>query len=400
MMKETLTFYTPYSDFGQFIRALKEVYHTSIQDVSYTDSMVYIQLENQGIIHIHYATHEYNTVYLREKLMDLFQMVDQRGCERKQIQDSLLQQILLFQGVYEVVFTYDPIQRKNKIVSLMEVADKLTALILWETEDISNSFGDIILSRSGSSEVAQFYPIDEASLCIHSFDLTDEQLLRMHRSTQILRHKGIYAPSNLEIPHTMTWYLCQDKEEIIKRCLACMITAMYAGILLEQKWSSEKAYDYVKQLIQLYDVQIVFSIKEIEFLSNTNPSVEECRSFYKGNEYCIPFLWVIGLIDQLNFPNAFSDPSTVIHKMFTYASIEQMAQEVVLRPMEEILDMMDLIQRYQWSIVQTSNLGLEIPANLNPEVVQYWYQAWKWMVNTHNTSWDEVNEKIDMLNPA
>lgn len=400
MMKETLTFYTPYSHFGQLIHALKEVYHTNIQDVSYTDSMVYIQLVNQGMIQIRYATNEYNVAYLRQKLMALFQIVDQRDCERRQIKDSLLQQILLFHGVYEIVFTYDTARRKDKIVSLMEVADKLTALILWETQDISNSFGDIILSRDGSSEVTQFYPIDEASLCIHHYDLTDEQLLRMHRSTQILRHKGIYAPSNLEIPHKDAWYLCQDKEDIIKRCLACMITAMYAGILLDQKWSSEKAYDYVKQLIQLYDVQIVFSVKEIEFLSHPNPSEEECRHFYRGNEYCIPFLWAIGFIDQLHFPNAFSDPSTIIHKMFAYASIEQMAQEVVLRPLEEMLDMMDLIQRYRWSIMQTKNLGFETPAHLHPEVVEYWYQAWKWMVNTHNTSWDEVDEEIDILSPA
>lgn len=398
MAREVLTFYTPYSNFKKFTSALKEVYAVYIKDISYTDSIINIQLENEEWIYISYATNEYNTTYLRQKLIELFQIVDQRSCENIQMKDSILQQILLFQGVYEITFTYESMQRKDKIVSLMEIADKLTALILWETQDLSNSFGDILLSYDGKSEITQFYPIDEAALCMHHYDLTDEQLLRMHRSIQGLRHKGIYAPSNLEVPHQEKWRICQDKREIIKRCLACMITAMYAEALLKQKWTTQRAYEYVKQFIQLYDIQTVFSAKEIEFLSNVQPSEEECDSFYQGYEHCNAFLWILGLIEHLPFPDKCVD-SSLIPKILMYGSIEQIEQDTIVRPIEGLLDEMDILQRYYWSIQHASHIGLHIPAHLNKEVVRCRYHAWKWIVNKKVVSWDDVDENMMVLVP-
>lgn len=396
---ETLTFYTPYSDLNKMIGALKKVFHLEIKNLFHKNNELEIYLMNNDRIMVTYSTTDMQDL-LNSQLEELYQTVVVRDAVpiALQVKENLLIQIELVHGIYKVEFEYDEESRNERIVSLMEVADNLTALILWETGDISNSYGDIILSSQGESEVAIFNPIDEASLMIDRYHIDDKQRTRLQRSTQILRYKGIFAPSDLEIPDEVRYYTCLDKTDIAKRAVACMILAIYAGLIQDMEWSSDQAFSYVEQMIDMYSATGYFTMDEIDFLNEAQPSKELCDRYQMYYEYSNVLLWALGYFKELSFPEAACNSSLIVQTIFNYSTVDEIAKHGRLQEASDMLDALDLIQRYEWACHHAIRKQFSMPAHLDPTITVYRHHALKWLISDSEEIWNKVDMKIKVMN--
>lgn len=396
---ETLTFYTPYSDLNKMIGALKKVFHLEIKNLLHRNNLLEIYLMNNDRIEVTYSTKEHTKDLLAKDLDTLYDQVINTKVTptTTQIKENLLTQIRLVNSVYKVEFEYDEELRNERIVSLMEVADNLTSLILWETGDISNSYGDIILSKLGESEIAIFNPIDESSLTIDRYHINDKQKHRLQRSTQILRYKGIYAPSDLCIPDEIAYYTYLDKVDISKKAVSCMILAIYAGLIGDMGWSSEKAYAYVEQMIEMYGAGGYFTPDEIDFLNEAHPSKELSDRFLMYYEYSNVLLWALGFFKELSFPDVSCNSSLIVQTIFNYSTIDELAKHARLQDHGDMLDALDLIQRYEWACHHAMKEHYSMPAKLNPVLVVYRHHALKWLISDREETWNKVNMKIEHM---
>lgn len=396
---ETLTFYAPYSDLNRMIGALKKVLHLEIKNLLHKNNLLEIYLMNNDRIFIKYYTRESKDKTIDEQIQALSNEVKERKVlpNLTKIKDNLLTQIQLVNSIYEVEFEYDEEYRNDRIVSLMEVSDNLTALILWETGDISNSYGDIIISGEGESEVAIFNPIDEASLCMERYHIDDKQKNRLQRSTQILRYKGIYAPSDLCIPNEGEYYINVDESDIAKKAVSSMIIAIYANLIADMGWSSDKAFDYVSQMIQMYQANGFFSIDEIDFLNEKRPSAEMCERYQMYYEYSYVMLWALGYFKELTFPEAACNSSLVVQTLFNFSTIDELVKHGHTQSSVDMLDALDLIQRYAWACRHAIKEHYTMPANLNPTIVVYRHHALKWIISNSEEVWNKVDLKTSTM---
>lgn len=396
---ETLTFYTPYSDLNRMIGALKKVLHLEIKNLLHKNNMLEIHLMNNDRIFIKYFTRENKDKAIDEQVQTLYDEINTRNTlpNLRQIKENLLTQIQLVNSIYIVEFEYDEAFRNDRIVSLMDVSDNLTSLILWETGDISNSYGDIILTLEAESEVAIFNPIDEASLYIERYHMNDKQKNRLQRSTQILRYKGIYAPSDLCIPSEGQYYINVDQEDIAKKAISCMIIAIYTNLIADMGWTSDKAFEYVSQMIHMYQANGYFSNDEIDFLNEKNPSKELCERYQMYYEYSYVMLWALGYFPELAFPETASNSSLIVQTIFNYNTVDELVKHSQLQTQDAMLDALDLVQRYAWACRYAIKKQFSMPANLNPLIVGYRHHALKWMISNKEEVWNKVDMKVPTM---
>lgn len=396
---ETLTFYSPYSDLNKMIGALKKVFHLEIKNLFHKNNMLEIYLMNNDRILVTYSIRNKKNELLQKQLDAFYVNVANRNvlAVSAQTKENLLTQIELVNSVYAVEFEYEEEERNERIVSLMEVADNLTAVILWETEDISNSYGDIILSAQGESEVAIFNPIDEASLSIERYRINDKQRNRLQRSTQILRYKGIFAPSDLMVPDEISYYISLDKTDIAKKAVSCMILSIYAGLVQDMGWTSDKAFDYVQKMIDMYGAYGFFTPDEIDFLNEKTPSKELCERYQMYYEYSNVMLWALSFFKELPFPDSACNSSVIVQTIFNYSTIDEIAKHGRLQDTSDMLDALDLIQRYEWACRHAIKKQFIMPARLNPMIVVYRHHALKWLISDSDEVWNKVDMKIKTM---
>lgn len=393
--REVFTFYTPQLNVSFMIETIKEELGNDILFFHEESNSIEITLKNQHFIKVFYTTlHEEGK--LMEKQIDrLYRSIERIETDQQAIKRNLLYQITLFQAAYIFEFNYEKKQRNDAIIPLMEIADKTSSLIFWERGDISDSYGDIIFSKDGFSEVDTFYPLEEFPIANYSLGLDEEQLKRVRKSMKILRYKDIYVPNSIPTVSKERWTLFRSEEEIAKRCIALCVSALYADCILNQKWDNAKAYAYVEAMISLFHVQAYFSNQEIEFLNQLHPQEDECMFHYQHFEACFVLLWALGYADKLYYPSNRCDVSFIVRQIFSYDSLEHMVEQASMRSHSDILDAVDLVYKYEWACKDALKRGFEIPGDLDPLVVEERHRALNWIINYGAVSWDDVSIELN-----
>lgn len=394
-VKEILSFYTPYANIDRMIKSLKVVLQEEITAFKHQDSCIILHLKQGEYLRIPYVSVESDVEVFQKQIQRLYASIEKKHCANTFVKQNLLYQIALFRGAYVFEFDYDEDKRDDKILPLMEIADQMDALIFWETGDVSDSFGDVILSKDGNSEVTVFNPVDGFDLSNRSLGLSEIQMKRIHRSMSILRYKGIYAPNHIAPPYDEHMYIFQDEQDIMKRCVACMLLAIYSDFLLTHNGNAMLAYQDVEKMIRLYHASPYFTIQEIEFLNEVHPSEEKIHVYQGYYECCYTLLWVLGFVDNLYFPSALCSDSLVVRTIFNYDSMEKLFEQIHIRSKSELLDALDLVQRYVWACKDARKLGFEMPAGLLHDVVVLRHHALSWLVS--DAPWDEIVPVISSL---
>lgn len=397
MITEVLSFYTPYADHERMRQALSNVLQDEITAFKETTQGFYLKLQAEEYLNIPFVTIDQDQKTFQQQIQRLYTSSAKLPCDNIFIKQNLLYQIALFKGAYVFTFNYEEFKRDEKILPLMEIADQMDALIFWETGDISDSYGDVILNRRGISEVSVFNPVDGFDITNKSLGLSERQMKRIHHSLTVLRYKGIYAPTSIAPPYEDAMYIFQSEEEIIKRAIACMLLAVYSDFLMSHQGNAMLAYEKVESIIRIYRASPFFTIKEIEYLNNQHPKAEEIRAYQAYYECAYTLLWVVGIFENLYFPSALCSDSLVVNTIMQHETLEGLLANAKLRTKDELLDAIDLHQRYAWACQDAIKLSFKMPAQLLYDVVSLRHHTLWWIISDHDTSWDAINPKIRSL---
>lgn len=396
-VKETLSFYTPYADIERMETALKMVLQDQLQSYTNKNNELHIQLQNREYLHIPYVSVNTNSETFRTQIQLLYASTEKCRSDNVFIKQNLLYQIALFRAAYVFEFNYEVHHRDEKILPLMEIADQMDALIFWETGDISDSYGDVVLSRKGTSEVAVFNPVDGFDFTNRALGLSEIELKRIHRSMTLLRYKGIYAPNNIAPPFDEKMHIYQELEDVVKRSIACMLLGIYTDFLYNHQGNAMLAYEDVEKMIRMYRASPFFTIREIEYLNDPRPKEATMHQYQAYYECCYTLLWMLGFVDNLYFPSVLCSDTMVVKVIFNYDSLEALLAQAKLRSKQELLDAFDLTQRYAWACDDARRLHFEMPAGLQHDVVKLRLRTLGWVVNESDQSWDDVETKIKAL---
>lgn len=397
MVTEILSFYTPYTDVDRMKKALTRVLQDEITAMEQTSQGFYLKLRGEEYLEIPFVTVDMDPKMFQTQIQKLYVSSAKLPCHDPFIKQNLLYQIALFRAAYVLTFNYEPNHRNEKILPLMEIADTMDALIFWETGDISDSYGDIILNKQGKCEITVFNPVDGFDITNKALGLSESQMKRIHHSLSVLRYKGIYAPTNIAPPFDEEMYVYQGKEEVAKRAIACMLLGVYTNYLLSHQGNSMAAYENVENMIRLYQASPYFTIKEIEYLNDRMPKQEDVVMYQSYCECAYTMLWALGIAKSLYFPSAACDNGMVVKSILAYDTTESLAARAKLRSKSELLDALDLVQRYAWACQDAAKLGFLMPAGLLYDVVRLRHYTLSWMISKQDTNWDDVKPVIQSL---
>lgn len=397
MVTEVLSFYTPYADINRMEAALSTVLQEEITVMKKESQSFYLQLSHQEYLKIPFVSATSDPMTFQRQIQKLYASSAKLPCHNAYINQNLLYQIALFRAAYVFTFNYEENHRDEKILPLMEIADLMDALIFWETGDISDSYGDVILNKKGKSEVSVFNPVDGFDITNKALGLDEAAMKRIHHSLSVLRYKGIYAPTNIAPPFDDKMYMFQGVEEVSKRAVACMLLGVYSEFLMSHQGNAMLAYAHIEKMVRAYRASPFFTIREIEFLNERKPKQDDIQMYHSYFECAFTLLWILGLTDTLYFPSALCSNHMVMQTILDFESVEKMTEQAQMRTKEELLDALDLVQRYAWACKDAVKLGFQMPAGLLYDVVQLRHRCLTWVIGVQDYGWDEVRPVIESL---
>lgn len=397
MVTEVLSFYTPYADIDRMEDALSTVLQEEITVMKRNSQSFYLQLQHQEYLQIPFVSAQSDPETFRKQIQRLYASSAKLPCHNPFIKQNLLYQVALFRAAYVFTFNYEENHRDEKILPLMEIADLMDALIFWETGDISDSYGDVILNKKGKSEVSVFNPVDGFDITNKALGLDETIMKRIHHSLSVLRYKGIYAPTNIAPPFDNKMYIFQGVEEISKRAVACMLLGAYSEFLLSHQGNAMLAYEHIEKTVRAFHASPYFTIREIEYLNERKPKKADVHVYEGYFECAFTLLWILGFIDTLYFPSALCSNHMVMKTILDLGSVENMVENAKMRSKSELLDALDLTQRYAWACQDAGKLGFQMPAGLLYDVVRLRHRTLNWVIAMQDFSWDEVHPVIESL---
>ena len=215
---------------------------------------------------------------------------------------------------------------------------------------------------------------------------------RRERSISILKEKGIpYLPQLYVIVPEAEAHVKTPKE-VARRVLTMFGVCVYSEVRGSgESW--DDAQNYLHKINDILNGKLDESLTPMEkhYLAEKEPEQSAIAKFGWRYECCHVLLWALGILEELGFPNEICNVSQMGKIIWQLDGEDDFLENVKPRSREEILDMADLILRYNWACVDARINGRENPAGLNGEVVQEWHYAFEWLVGSNgNADWDDV----------
>lgn len=213
---------------------------------------------------------------------------------------------------------------------------------------------------------------------------------RKMRSIAILKEKGIPFLEHLKASVFESECKIPDKEVIIHR-LACIFTACVQSEFYTSgqfKNCREMAAEEIAQMEERYQISEWLSPEERDYLENPDKDPALHNRFGWRYECCSVLLWALSMM-ELKEPTEICDASELGAVMWNH-TFDSLMETAVLRSRDEILDMQDLVLRYDWACVDARVHHKEVPM-LNSDIVFEWHYALNWLVQADGIAdWDRV----------
>lgn len=207
-----------------------------------------------------------------------------------------------------------------------------------------------------------------------------EAMDRKFRSEAILRAEGVPYFAQLPAIDSTDEALQRPKEEVALRTL-CLLLVAAKGEGLGQ--------DIAERVLEFHELQPHLTPKERAFLLETSPSQHDLIQFTWRHEAAWTLLWALGFVADLGKPAQICDVEFAA-KTMTQRTTPQFIEDSELRPLADILDQADLIFRYHWAVRNARRKGQQIPAGLEPDVIEERHYALNWLIGYFEQEWDCV----------
>ena len=316
----------------------------------------------------------------------------QAPLENEEVKEAALCQMRLFNCIIGIRFEIDgDSDRTNGIIhSIYGMAEELSAFVLYPNMYLYHWDGRLLLSIDGKSDFEEFYP--QASTTILDREVNEEEADRERkmRSIVILKEKGIPFLEHLKASVFESECKIPDKEVIIHR-LACIFTAcVQSEIYTSGQFENcqEMAAEEIAQMEERYQISDWLSPEERDYLENPDKDPALHNRFGWRYECCSVLLWALSMM-ELKEPTEICNASELGAVIWNH-TFDSLMEAAVLRSRDEILDMQDLVLRYDWACVDARVHHKEVPM-LCSDIVFEWHYALNWLVQADGIAdWDRV----------
>lgn len=309
----------------------------------------------------------------------------------EELKKSLVQQMIYFNSVIGIEFTVDGNKDRTDclVISVYLLATNLKGFVLHPNMYLYRGDRKLLISADGKTDFTEYAP--EGDSTFMDKDIPEEQadVDRRLRSVEKCKKMGLPVMETLKASVYESECVIPSKEDIVHR-LACIFAAAVCSEACN--YEPDKAAGMVKgmlsELEEKYFVSKYFSNEEREYTQNPLNHPDMHPKFGWRYEGCAVLLWALGLW-ELGEPTKICDAGEV-GKILWNNDFNSLCEISSVKSKEEILDMQDLILRYDWACVDARIKGQEMKI-VDGEIVYEWHYALNWLTNANYTAdWDSI----------
>ncbi|WP_436714810.1 DUF4272 domain-containing protein [Roseiconus lacunae] len=276
------------------------------------------------------------------------------------------------------------LQRTNVILSFEIEAEYLEAIAPWAWEcnailflpdgNIRDPNGAVLVERESLQPDPQAqlpFPVEARS--------------RKVQTELELRNRGIDTPESLPPVIGECEVHVRPADEVAWRALALFVVAVRAESLATGEAIPLDALR-AKQPLAFQ----AMTPWEEAFLANESPGEDDVSAAGWRYESLATLQWALGLSASLPFPDEICDVPAAAKLMMSVDARDFVA-EAKLRPVEQILDALDLNYRLLWATRQAMINNVDPPGGIEGGVVAERQHSLNWLTCFENADWDDVD---------
>ena len=203
---------------------------------------------------------------------------------------------------------------------------------------------------------------------ITSSDIFDENKIilddldkeRRRKNIELLKSQNvIYLEEMKSIPINSATTL-RTKEEIVKRMLGDYVISYFCIFIGNPNFNGEAA---LSSLDQKFGIKANLNPSDIEYVNaimNKKLSPDQIRNNSWLIEECSVLMWALSLMDKPS-QSAQCDLNRINAILASFSSYEDLSSKCNLRAKEEILELDDLVTRYQWACREARIKNKQMP---------------------------------------
>lgn len=325
--------------------------------------------------------------------LGMMNFFSQAQLENQEVRKAALMQIRLFNCIVGIGFQTNGDAARTEAVgeAIFRLADLLVGFVLSPQFYLFHPDRRILISMDGKTDFETFKPMADSSyLKKDKAEETQADKDRKARSIAACRERGIPCIEHLEAAVYESECRIPTQEEILRRA-AAVFTACVRSEAITQGQDDDPqnmVREMTERMNKDYGVKAWLSEQERDYLDGKLDDAASHNRFGWRYECCAVLLWALSLY-ELGEPNEICDASKLGALMWNN-DFDSLMKKAKLRSRDEILDMQDLIFRYDWACVDARIHETKVAA-VNSEIVYEWHYALNWLVGAEGiTDWDKV----------
>jgi len=202
---------------------------------------------------------------------------------------------------------------------------------------------------------------------------------RKNKSIEILVLQGVPYIEHLPLRYETEEVTPRDKREVIERAVCSFATIMSAFSIAKGEYTEERKAYMQDFFGGKHKTLNLLTPKEEKVITAQANEDEIMQAIYKYEAIWV-LLWALGIVEELSFPNETCDSDLVMDAMLKFRSegLDDFMEQTTLRPIEEILQALDLHYRYHWAAVNARVNGSD-SAGIDEDIVMERRAGLEWL---------------------
>ncbi len=171
----------------------------------------------------------------------------------------------------------------------------------------------------------------------------------------------------------------RDKEEVIKKAIATLITIQVACDFDKGSDAFEESRAFMSNLLDKYEVKDYLSKREEAIFNNKIESIE-AKIMIQSYEAVNVLFWHLGIVKKLEFPNEECDFDYLIQAIASCEDFTMINRHTTTKPLKTVCFNFEIANRYKLALKN------DIITKTDRIVVRERIKAFKWLLNIDH-SW-------------
>ena len=211
-----------------------------------------------------------------------------------------------------------------------------------------------------------------------------EGIERKEKNEKYISSLGIKINTHLPIVPEKDEAQLKDLDTISKRAIASLISIQLSCDLRDGRNDS---LELCQKLLEKYNVTDSLNDKEKRLYDGTYSNQDLIDIDWEYECYW-SLVWALGLVNDIKDASIICDCDQAVHFVLSAKNLDEFKANCHIRPINEILDMLDLYYRYHWAVVENrirpeTNIG-----NLDTSVVQERRRGLEWLISEEQDWFD------------